>query len=256
MEKNRIYFTSLLIYLLGDKITSSLNTNYLNVRQLVNDQELNYTGVASSKKGKLRRKSEHNRNRGSYRKIFMDFGANNGQSIVSFMKSHANVGIIDNPSNNQAQDGSGRSNDFMKSNSSLLASYENWEVYAIEPNTKYEISLEEVKKQVMSLNNTKAFHIFCNTAIGVYNGVGEFILDTTEGTGEAGSTLKSESRSAVGKKIPVEVIDVVTFFETERITEEDYVAVKVDIEGMEYELIRRMILYNTLRLVDKIAVEW
>jgi len=252
----RFYFLAFLTSLLADKITSSTNTNYVNVRQLVNDQELNYTGVASSKKGKLRRKYDHKRNKGSNRKIYMDFGANNGQSIVSFMKSHANVGIIDNPSNNQAQDGSGRSNDFMKSNSSLLASYENWEVYAIEPNTKYEISLEEVKKQVMSLNNTKAFHIFCNTAIGVYNGVGEFIHDSSEGTGDAGSTLKSESRSAVGKKIPVEVIDVVTFFETERITEEDYVAVKVDIEGMEYELIRRMILYNTLRLVDKIAVEW
>jgi len=47
------------------------------------------------------------------------------------------------------------------------------------------------------------------TAIGVYNGVGDFILDSPSGAGNAGSTLKSESRSVVGKKISVEVIDVV-----------------------------------------------
>jgi len=256
MHKMKLYFVVAFFTSSLDKLTSSPNKNYLNERQQAGKQELNYTGVAVSTKSKIRRKYEHRRIKGSNRKIYMDFGANNGESIISVMKSHTRGQTVENPSNNRASDGSGDAKDFMKSNSSVLTSYDNWEIYAFEPNNNYENTLEKVKKQLLNLNNTKACHIFCSTAIGVYNGVGDFILDSPSGAGDAGSTLKSESRSAVGKKISVEVIDVVTFFETERIAEEDYVVVKVDIEGMEYELIRRMILYNVLRLVDKIAVEW
>ena len=66
----------------------------------------------------------------------------------------------------------------------------------------------------------------------------------------------NESSSAVGRRINVTAVDIVTFFKKLQIREMDEVVVKMDVEGAEYELCRRMIAYCLFPLINRIAIEW
>ena len=69
--------------------------------------------------------------------------------------------------------------------------------------------------------------------------------------------LFSDSLSAVGKKVPIRLLDISALFRGLRIRAEDFVFVKMDIEGLEYDIVRKMVVSGMLdHLVDKIAVEW
>ena len=68
-------------------------------------------------------------------------------------------------------------------------------------------------------------------------------------------SVVSDSRSAVGKKMPIRLLDIVTLFRAAKVREEDFVFLKMDIEVLEYDIIRRLLATGILsHLVDKIAV--
>lgn len=66
----------------------------------------------------------------------------------------------------------------------------------------------------------------------------------------------NESASAVGKRVNVTAVDIVTFFKNLQIRKIDEVVVKMDVEGAEYALCRRMIEYCLFPLIDRMAIEW
>ena len=67
----------------------------------------------------------------------------------------------------------------------------------------------------------------------------------------------SDRLSAVGKKVPIRLLDIVTLFRAAKVRSEDFVFLKMDIEGLEYDIVRRLLVTGLLdHLVDKIAVEW
>ena len=66
----------------------------------------------------------------------------------------------------------------------------------------------------------------------------------------------NESASAVGTKVNVTAVDIVTFLKNLQIREMDEVVIKMDVEGAEYALCRRMIAYCLFPLIDRIAIEW
>ena len=66
----------------------------------------------------------------------------------------------------------------------------------------------------------------------------------------------NESASAVGTKVNVTAVDIVTFLKKLQIREMDEVVIKMDVEGAEYALCRRMIAYCLFPLIDRIAIEW
>ncbi len=67
----------------------------------------------------------------------------------------------------------------------------------------------------------------------------------------------SDSLSAVGKKVPIRLLDIISLFRAAKVRTEDFVFVKMDIEGLEYDIVRRLLVTGLLSyLVDKIAVEW
>ena len=69
--------------------------------------------------------------------------------------------------------------------------------------------------------------------------------------------MYSDSLSAFGKKVPIRLLDISALFRGLKIRPEDFVFVKMDIEGLEYEIVRKMVITGMLdHLVDKIAVEW
>lgn len=66
----------------------------------------------------------------------------------------------------------------------------------------------------------------------------------------------NESASAVGRRVNITAVDIVSFFKNLKIREIDEVVVKMDVEGAEYDLCRRMITYCLFPLIDRIAIEW
>ena len=61
----------------------------------------------------------------------------------------------------------------------------------------------------------------------------------------------------MGKKVPIRLLDIVTLLRAARVRSEDFVFVKMDIEGLEYDIVRRLLVTGVLnQLIDKIAVEW
>ena len=216
------------------------------------------------------------------RKIFVDFGANDGTSVELFL-----VGDLADKRNQALSS-------FNKNNYSLRAFAINdtgepfraneWELHVFEANPRYTTKLMEqqamltngihsgsvsnnVKMNTQALlsklnvsSNTsavKSYHLHGSTAITDHN-VHEivFILDN-QNNGAEGSTTMTESKSAVGRKITINATDIVTFFRTTlRARMEDYIVVKVDIEGAEYGLLRRMIDQCLLPFIDRMGVEW
>lgn len=61
----------------------------------------------------------------------------------------------------------------------------------------------------------------------------------------------------MGKKVPIQLLDISTLFSKLRIRRDDFVFLKMDVEGLEYDLVRRLLVTGILsNLIDKIAVEW
>ena len=83
-----------------------------------------------------------------------------------------------------------------------------------------------------------------------------FHLDNNE-TGSFGATLMKDSFSATNNSITVKTISLNTLFHRIlHVRENDYVILKVDIEGAEFEVMRNLLSHSMLHLVDILAVEW
>lgn len=73
------------------------------------------------------------------------------------------------------------------------------------------------------------------------------------------STLNvySDSLSAFGIKVPIRLMDIITLLKELRTRRQDFVFVKMDIEGLEYDIIRKLIATGMLAYhIDKVAIEW
>ena len=182
------------------------------------------------------------------RHIFVDFGANDGNSVSSFIwgVSSGNFRLKLNPEERALVDGS---------QNVTKANYTDWEAHVFEANPRYTKALVNQQREFFVRNTTRSYTLYESTAIMTYDGTTQFILDNNY-TGDAGSTTVAESRSAVGKRINVTAIDILTFFRKLHIRPNDHVIVKMDVEGAEYALVQRMITHCVFPLIDKIAIEW
>ena len=183
----------------------------------------------------------------NHRNIYIDVGANDGSSIISFLSGGT---LTKTEERNAAVEG------FQKNNDSLRAGLnmeEPWEIYVFEANPLFIDQLETQREQLLTTGRVKTYKLFRATAITTFDGFVPFILDNNE-EGAAGSTTLGDSMSAVGRTINVTAVDVVTLFREFR--ESDTVVMKMDIEGGEYDVLRRMITHGLMALVDAIAVEW
>ena len=190
------------------------------------------------------------------RYIYCDFGANDGATVDAFLKGEDTLTRADE--RNAANQGQTRNRGALRADLDLT-SQQLWEVYVIEANPIYVDQLLEQRERLVSTGGesvVKSYQLYHSTAIGTSDGFVTFILDNNE-DGAAGSTTIADSMSAVGRAINVTSLDVVTFFTHHlRVRVEDTLIVKVDIEGGEYELLRRMITHGLMQYVDKMAVEW
>ena len=183
----------------------------------------------------------------SHRNIYIDLGANDGSTVMSFLNGGTMTKIEER---NAAVEGFQRNNGSLRTG---LDMHDQWEIYVFEANPLYFEQLETQRESLLTTGRVKSYKLFRATAIATFDGFVPFILDNNE-DGAAGSTTLGDSMSAVGRTINVTAVDVVTLFRQFR--ESDTVVMKMDIEGGEYDLLRRMISRGLMAIVDRLAVEW
>lgn len=142
------------------------------------------------------------------KKIFIDCGANNGQSTRWFQKSHKDS--------------------------------KTYEIHCFEPNPDLKKKLE---------NNGAIYH---PEAVWIENGKTTFYI----GHSNLSSTIvKAKYSGRANKKIDVDTIDFSSWIQ-DNFSETDYIIIKMDIEGAEYEVIDKMLKDKTFDWIDEIYIEF
>ena len=153
------------------------------------------------------------------RKIFIDGGANKGQSTKSFIERYSEFNFDDTWSS------------------------EDWEIYMIEPQTGCSELINETKSKYDKHNID-----FLLNAIWINN-------DDIQISSNAKCT---ESASVVYKKWKNQSVKGLHLSEWIRTNfdKDDYIILKMDVEGAEYEVLEKMIDEDTINYVDKLYVEF
>lgn len=180
------------------------------------------------------------------RKIFIDLGANDGRSTSYFLDTPvtgANGGNI-------ATQG-GEEDSFLRG----LGSSRDWEVVVVEANINFTTHLRALQARAVTSSSVKDFRVYCGTAIAKTSGTITFIIDNPR-KGSTGATTMSESLSAVGPNFTIPAIGIADLFYSLKVHQNDFVVVKMDIEGYEFELMRHMLTHGIHRRIDVLAVEY
>ena len=179
------------------------------------------------------------------RKIFIDLGANDGESTSYFLKkpegSHTDSVATQGGSADSYIRGLGSSGD--------------WEIVVFEANTNFTRQLNTLKHKVMESKMAKKFTVHAGTAIAKSSGTISFIIDNPF-AGSAGATTMPESTSAVGPHFEIPAIGITDLFHSMKIKHEDFVVLKMDIEGAEFDLMRHIITHGIHTRIDIAAVEY
>jgi FkbM family methyltransferase len=173
------------------------------------------------------------KNSGAQRWVYIDLGANNGDSVYNFF------GVkLKYPSFLSKKD----------------IDENDWIVYAFEANPLFNTQLDKMKTYLVK--SRREINLFKSTAAWIYNGNITFFLDTVnEENNFWGSSLKSEMVFENNKKqVQVPCLDVADILE--QYTKDDMIVMKVDIEGAEYDVLSHLIARNVLGLVDFLGVEY
>jgi len=142
------------------------------------------------------------------KKIFLDCGANSGQSVRRFMKD--------------------------------FTDWEEFEIHCFEPNTGFEKSIKEMGA------------IFHGEAVSVEDGETKFFI----GISDLSSTITLEKYVNISdKSIIVRTLDFSLWIQ-KNFNKEDYIIVKLNIEGAEYDLLEKMIKDRTFEWIDIIYIEF
>eukprot|EP01041_Mallomonas_annulata_P003392 gene3392-6734_t len=207
----------------------------MNSRRLADDQQ-SHKGKNSNSLDRIQ----------SLRNIFVDLGTNNGMSLKFFlgMESH---GMLDRLGGNASSPIAGMGSNGL------------WDVYVFEANPKYNQELIDLKRECVSKKKVKSFHLFNHTAIGTKDGFADFYYDNPDPAHTTvASTLMKESSIVQGNpKESVRVMSIVTLLKNViRAKPLDNVVLKIDVEGSEYDIMRKLFSSGVMRLVDKLAVEY
>lgn len=177
------------------------------------------------------------------RKVFIDLGANDGSSTAYFLEKNTAAGNI-------ATQG-GEQDSFLYG----LGASRDWEVIAVEANVNHSRPLNALRDRALRNNMVRNFTVLAGTAISKFSGQVNFIIDNPV-SGSAGATLMKESTSAVGPQFSIPAIGIGELFHTFGIQHSDFVILKMDIEGYEFELLRYVLTHGVHSRIDVLAVEF
>lgn len=97
-------------------------------------------------------------------------------------------------------------------------------------------------------------------AVWIYDGTVDFYINQKSRTSSytrGGTILKEKVTGHLDKRHPEKVpcIDISKWL-LENFTKEDYVFVKMDVEGAEYAVLEKMLTDGSMDLIDKLHLEW
>jgi FkbM family methyltransferase len=122
---------------------------------------------------------------------------------------------------------------------------ENWEIYSFEPNTY-------LWKEHADQNTHDNIH-YINKAIYINNDVVNFNIAYPNT--DASSIYKKHIGDNYYGSIDVECLDLSTFV-LENFSKDDFIVAKLDIEGAEYAVLRKMIADGSLEYINDLFVEF
>jgi FkbM family methyltransferase len=170
------------------------------------------------------------------RNIFFDLGANVGDSAENFL------GLLDKVEN---------VND-IKNVIPANKLKEKWIMYLIEGNSRFDENLLKIKQK----HSDKHEIIVLNgTIVTDHDGEITFFLDQKNGN-QVGSSILENHPDVIANKLKQTkpCVDLARLLRQYK--QSDYVVVKMDIEGAEFELLVHLIKENVLGLIDTIAIEY
>jgi FkbM family methyltransferase len=132
-----------------------------------------------------------------------------------------------------------------------------WNIVAVEAYRVFTPQQLHLKKELETAKAVKSFTLFDATAISTTSGNVTFYLNNPT-FGSVGSSIMNNSKSVQGpnnSKV-VKSINVATFLHKMNLHWDDNVILKVDIEGAEFLVLRRIIAAGLLPYIDVLAVEW
>jgi len=190
---------------------------------------------------------------GQGRKIYIDLGTNEGSSVRYFMDPATTKTQKDTAKFYDTEViGGGKSGSLQGKGQDGL-----WHVIIVEANVKFKPSLEEVRNDYfVKRKMAQSFHLYAPTAIATHDGEITFYLDSLDEGGFEGSTTMKDSFSAIGANVSVPALDIVSLFDKHHITTQDFVILKMDVEGLEYDLLRHMFMQGLHKRIDILAAEY
>lgn len=120
-----------------------------------------------------------------------------------------------------------------------------YHIYSFEANPKYARNFPKFEN-----------HTFYNKAVWIYNGIADFYLSYS--AFQDGSTLiKDKITGNLDKEKPmtIECIDLSGWIK-KNLNRQDYIILKMNIEGAEYRVLEKMIEDNTIDYINRLFVNW
>ena len=118
------------------------------------------------------------------------------------------------------------------------------EIVSFEPNPDFESFFLEFKN-----------HTLHKKAVWISDGSLDFYLDRIDGDGS--SLIKEKSTGFIDTKNPlrVESIDLSSWIKN-NYNLNDFIILKMDIEGAEYKVLKKMIDEETINYINQLLIEW
>lgn len=156
---------------------------------------------------------------------YFDLGANRGDTVYKFLQNQ----VINETQLKDVQ----------------------WNIYAFEPNPRFTSDLIAMKENV---SKTHKVNLYNDTAAWTHDGYVSFYLELISNFSEGSSLLKEHPFVSKDKNLTVRCVDVAKLIK--QYDKEDFVVVKIDIEGAEYDLLLHFIKENVMPLIDYLIVEF
>ena len=176
--------------------------------------------------------------------IFIDLGANRADSLRVFLKEPDTKFQFDFPK------------------PPLPCAYSDAEIYLFEANPVFNVDLVRAKQEFMIERNppaAKKIDLFTSTIVWIEDTTMSFYLDevTVEHDFWASSVKNTPSDVIKSgyKSVNLTAIDIANFI-TKNFLPNDFVVVKMDIEGAEWDVVPHMIKMNAGINIDYLLVEW
>ena len=126
-------------------------------------------------------------------------------------------------------------------------------------NDEYSCITFEANKIYSKYYSNLKNHILIDKAAYIYDGKIEMNMDRNHG-GFGSSIIKEKNDRTPGqldRKNP-DLVDCINFSQwiKNNFNEKDYILVKMDIEGSEYDILEKMIEDDTIKYINKLYIEW